>query len=182
MSYEKVIITISGYHGVGKTTVAKLISQKLGIRHISSGLLFRKIAKERGVSIEKLSKMAEEDPTIDRLIDDRLIEEASKGGIVADALLAGWLLKDIATLKVWLKAPLEVRVKRIAEREGKDYETAYKETLERELSEKKRFKLLYNIDLDDLSIYDYVISTHMITITTLKRIVALIVKDVVKRL
>lgn len=162
--------------------MAKLISQMLGIKHVSSGTLFRKIAKEKGVSIEKLSKMAEEDPTIDRLIDSRLVEEASKGSMVADALLAGWLLRDVATLKIWLKAPLEVRVKRIAEREGKDYEVAYKETLERELSEKRRFKMFYNIDLDDLSIYDYVISTHMIDITTLKRVVTLIVKDAIGRL
>ena len=44
-------VTISGLHGTGKTTYARILSKDFGLRHISAGDLFRQIAKGKGVSI-----------------------------------------------------------------------------------------------------------------------------------
>ena len=41
-----VTITISGSPGSGKTTIAKLLAKKLGIKYVYSGDIFRKKAKE----------------------------------------------------------------------------------------------------------------------------------------
>ncbi len=48
---------------------------------------------------------------------------------------------------------------RVANREGKSYETALLETEEREKSEKTRYRMVYGIDMEDISIYDIVLNT-----------------------
>jgi len=180
MSKENITIAIAGLHGVGKSSVARYIANKYRLKYVSSGELFRKIANEYGVSLEKLSKMAETDPSIDNMIDKRIKIEGSKGRVVGDALLSGWMLKDIADIKIWLKAPLEVRVKRISDREGRPYKDVYRETVIREESERRRFKKYYSIDIDDLSIYDYVISTHLLNLDTVIRVVDEIIKGFIE--
>ncbi len=174
---KDLIITVSGVHGVGKSTLSKYISSKYGFKRVSSGELFRMIASEKGISLEELSSIAEKDPTIDRMIDERMRRECSSGGCVGDGLLAGWMLKDVAHIKIWLKCPLEIRVRRIAEREGREYSEVYRETLIREESEFRRFKRFYGIDVDDLSIYDFIFDTSKIKLDTLYKIIDLIIED-----
>lgn len=151
------IITISGLTGSGKTTVAKALAKKFGLHHISAGEVFREMARERGISLAEFSKLAETHPELDREVDKRQAKMAKAGDVIVDGRLSGWMVK--ADLKIWLKAPLDVRAKRVAERENKIFELALKETEEREKSELKRYKEIYNIDLNDLSPYDVVLNT-----------------------
>jgi len=150
------LIAISGDHGAGKSTVAKELAKRLGLRHLSAGEIFRRMAEEKGMGLKEFSEYAEKHPEIDLEIDRRLGEV--KGEAVVDGRLAGWMVKG-ADLRVLFTAPLEVRVRRIAEREGRDLQEVREETLAREESERKRFKELYGIDIDDLSIFDLVINT-----------------------
>ena len=80
----------------------------------------------------------------------------------------GYLLKDIANFKILLSCPLETRIKRMAERDQTTYEEKLKETLLREKSERERFKILYNIDLEDEEkaegVYDFIINTKDLTV------------------
>jgi cytidylate kinase len=64
-------ITISGLPGSGTTSLARYISSKGEYDLISAGELFRTIAKERGIDIVQLGKIAENDLSIDALIDVR---------------------------------------------------------------------------------------------------------------
>jgi cytidylate kinase len=164
-----VVVAVSGPHGAGKTTVARFLAKKLGLRYLSAGDVFRRMAAERGVSLEEFSRYAEKNVKIDEGIDRRTVEEARRGNVLVDARLAGWLLND-ADLKILLTAPLEVRVRRIAEREGRPYEEVLRETVKRERSEEKRFKKLYGIDLSDLSPFDIVLNTERISIEEMKKI------------
>ena len=50
-------ITISGKAGSGKSTVAKLLSEKLNLRHYSIGDLMRAIADEKGLNLLELNKI-----------------------------------------------------------------------------------------------------------------------------
>jgi cytidylate kinase len=156
-----VVITISGPHGTGKSTYAKYIASKLGLRYVSAGLLFRQIASERGLSLKELSEICEKDMEIDKMIDERSKNMMMEGNVLVDAQLSGHLAKDIDSFKIYLMAPFQERVERIAKRDGKNEEEVRNETLMRELSEKKRFKQFYNIDLDDISIYDLVLNTAL---------------------
>jgi cytidylate kinase len=155
-----VLLTISGLSGSGKTTVASGLSKRLGFLHISAGEVFRELARQRALSLEQLSWLAETDPKIDKLVDQRQAELAgSHENIVVDGRLSAWILKgDIA---VWLKAPLEVRADRIARREGEDRATALRETQARDRSEAARYHAFYNIDAANLDIYDLIIDTRL---------------------
>ncbi len=152
------IITISGPPGSGKSTLAKLLSVKLGMELVSVGDIFRKKAENRCMSLEEFGLLAKRSEDIDRKIDEeqkRIAEE--KDNIILEGRLSGFLVD--ADLKVWLKAPLEIRAERIAQREGKSCSAAMAETSEREQCERERYLNYYNIDIKDLSVYDLVIDS-----------------------
>jgi len=156
------IITIGGLPGTGTTTISKLVSEKYGLKHVCAGFIFRDMAKEMNMELGEFSKYAEKNPEIDKMIDKKQVELAARGNIILEGRLAAWMLKnnDIKpTLSIWLMAPPMVRCKRISERESEDINTALKNMVNRENSEKKRYKEIYNIDIDDLSIYDIVIDS-----------------------
>ncbi|OYT53257.1 MAG: cytidylate kinase, partial [Candidatus Altiarchaeales archaeon ex4484_2] len=69
------------------------------------------------------------------------------------------------------------RAKRIALREGIGVKEARNGIIDREKSERRRYKLIYDIDLDNLSVYDLVISTGVFDKKATLDIVADAVKD-----
>jgi len=152
-------ITISGLPGSGTTTVAKLLSEELSVELISAGEMFRQIAKEKKLQLEHFNKLAETDDDFDRQIDERQGEEAMKReNVIVEGRLSGFFVPD-ADLKIWLKAPVEIRARRIASREGIAYEEALSAMKKRECSENNRYEQYYGINLNDLFIYDLVIDS-----------------------
>lgn len=153
-------ITISGPPGSGKTTVAKILSERLKIKLISAGEVFRRLAFEKGMSLEEFSKHAELNPEIDILVDkvQREMAEKEKDAII-EGRLSGWMIKN-AELKVYIFADAEVRYSRIAKREGKDLSVVRKETLLREEVEIRRYQKFYGIDIEDWRIYDLIINSN----------------------
>lgn len=168
---QGLIITISGPHGTGKSTYARALADALNLRYVCAGELFRELAKERKMSLEDFSRLAEKDPSVDRMIDERTKTKAKEGGVVIDAQLGAWMLKDLADVKVLLVASDDVRFKRIAQRERMSLEAARRETLAREEIQKRRYEKYYGIDVDDLSIYDLKINTGTYPIDRTKSII-----------
>lgn len=162
------ILTISGLHGTGKSTIAKLITEKLGLQYYSTGKAFRDLAQEMNMTLEKFSEYAEKNPEIDKELDSKIIGIARKGNIIIDSQLSGYILKSIADFKILLICPLEIRIKRMAERDNVNYKLKLRETEIREKTELERFKRLYNIDLSDQEeiqdLYDLIIDTENLTI------------------
>jgi cytidylate kinase len=165
------VITVSGPHGTGKSTYAKALANALKLRYISAGEIFRELAKEKKMSLETFSHLAEQDPAVDKMIDERTKMIAKEGGVVIDAQLAAWMVGNLADLKLLLLAPNEVRFKRIAQRERVSFSAAKKETLAREEIQKRRYKKYYGIDVSDLSIYDLKIDTSTHPIDRTKSII-----------
>ncbi|HIH43772.1 MAG TPA: AAA family ATPase [Candidatus Methanoperedenaceae archaeon] len=152
-------IVISGLPGSGKSTLSKILSAHYGLPLCSAGEMFRQLARERCVSLAEFGRLAETDPGIDRLIDERqkkLAEE--KSDLVLEGRLSGFLVNS--DIKIWLKAPIEVRSRRIASREGKSFEAAKEETVNREMCEATRYMEYYGIDISDLDIYDIIIDSN----------------------
>ena len=169
------IITISGLHGTGKSTIGKIISKELNLEYYSTGKAFRELAQEYNMDLKEFTQYAEEHPEIDINLDNKIIEIAKKGDIVIDSQLSGHILKDLADFKIHLTCPIETRVKRMAERDNANFETKYTETILREESELQRFKRLYNIDLKDFktleSIYDLIINTENLSIDEVVKLI-----------
>ncbi len=162
------ILTISGLHGTGKSTIGKLIAENLGIRYYSTGMAFRDLAKDMNMTLEEFTKYVENHSEIDNKLDEKVIEIAKLGNVIIDSQLTGYLLENIATFRILLSCPLETRVKRMAERDNISYNNKLKETILREDSELKRFKKLYNIDLSDKKAisktYNLILATENLSI------------------
>ena len=62
-------ITISGVIGSGKSTVAKMLAQKLGWQYYSTGMAQRKIAEEMGLTTIELNALTTKKKSIDERID-----------------------------------------------------------------------------------------------------------------
>jgi len=155
------IITVSGPHGTGKSTYAARLADALRIRHVSAGALFRRIAKEKRISLEDLGEKALEDSSIDKLVDERTRAEAEKGNVVVDGQLAGWVLKDRSDLRIYLTAPEDVRLERIAKRDKVTLEKARVQTERRESVQRERYSRHYGFQVEDRSIYHLVLDTSL---------------------
>jgi cytidylate kinase len=152
-------ITISGLPGSGTTTVAKLLAKELALDVISAGEMFREIAEEKNLPLEQFSKLAEDNDDLDRWIDEKQEKEALKReNVIVEGRLSGFFVSH-ADLRIWLKAPVEVRAGRVAGRENIAYEEALSAMKSREQSEYMRYENYYGIHLDDLSIYDLIIDS-----------------------
>ena len=155
-------ITISGPPGSGKTTACNRLSEKLGLKAVVFGKIFRELAAEKHLSLIEFGALAEKDPSIDRAIDDRILQIARENeDIILESRLSAYMLSrnSIPAFKIYLGASPEVRMSRIGVREGQTLEDAKKETLERQASEAKRYMMYYNIDINDMSVYDLVVNT-----------------------
>ena len=168
----KRVITIGGLHGTGKSSVADSIAKRFGLTRVSAGVIFRSLAKERGMTLEEFSRIAEGDLDIDQLIDTTQKKAAAEGSAIIDGQLAAWMAGNNADLKILLTAPIEVRIKRIAERDGTEFEVAKRETIAREGSEKARYFEYYKIDISDTSIYDLILNTGKYDLEGVTEIVA----------
>jgi len=167
----KITIAISGPPGSGKTTIAKMLARDLKLRYVSAGELFRRLAEEKKLTLEELSLLAEKDYRIDLEIDRRSHEEALKGNVVLDGHLTAWIVRDIADFTIYLTAPLHVRVERIARRDGRSISDVLRETIVREWSQLRRYKMIYGIDVRDTSWFDITINTAKYTIDEVYEII-----------
>lgn len=153
------LLTISGLPGSGTTTVSRLLSDKYNLEMISAGEVFRSLAKEYGMTLAEFGSLAESDDSIDLKIDERQKEIAdTRDNIILEGRLAGHMAQR--AMKVWIKASVDVRVRRIVSREGSSFDDKLAETIEREASEAVRYSNIYGIDINDLSIYDLVIDSE----------------------
>ena len=162
------IITISGKAGSGKSTVAKEVAKKLKLKHYSIGDLMRKIAKEKNISLIDLSKLAEKDTSIDTELDKKNIELRDEDNFVIDGRLTAYF-SPYADLKVFLDCEDKVRAERILKdkregEKGKNIQQLTKIIKQREQSERKRYKELYNIDYHDKKLYNLMIDTTNLSI------------------
>ena len=51
-----ITIAISGPHGAGKSTLARKVAKYFGLRYISAGMLFRRMAEKTGMNLSEFSK------------------------------------------------------------------------------------------------------------------------------
>jgi cytidylate kinase len=154
-------ITVSGLPGSGTTSLSRYLAQRHNFTMISAGEVFRECAQKHNLELAEFGRLAEQDPTFDKMIDARQKEIAEeKDNIIVEGRLSGWMVEK-ADLKIWLFAPINCRIDRIVYRDQiADDETAKKITLERERCEAGRYSAYYNIDINDLSIYHVILNSE----------------------
>lgn len=164
---KKHIITIAGKPGSGKSTTANKVAELLTFTRFSSGDLMREIAHGRGITLEEVNKLAENEPSIDHEVDTSLKRLGENDRIVIDSRLAfHWIPQSF---KVYLDLDLDLAAARIFRdmnkqrvMSGEDAATVHEVLIQlhdRLASERRRYKTLYGIDPYDTSHFDLVIDT-----------------------
>jgi CMP/dCMP kinase len=156
-------ITISGAIGSGKSTVSRLLAEKLKCNYYSVGQIMRELAKERGISLLELAKVAENDSTIDKALDKKQKEIGKKdANFIMDSRLGFHFLPD--SCKIFLDVNIKEAAKRIfnenrADEGYKSLDDAINFIKKRSQSEKKRYKEYYGIVFPDKKLFDIWIDT-----------------------
>ncbi len=152
------IIAISGFSGTGKNTLGEKLAQKYNLKHIQFS--FKDIAKKENKSLLEVQKEANLDFSYDKKLDEKIINEAKTGNCVITTWLAPWMIKE-CDLRIWLFAPLDVRVERIAKRDNMTINDAKNHVLARDRDNIERYKRVYSIDITDQSIFDICLNTSL---------------------
>ncbi len=165
------IITLSGSAGSGKSTVGKLLAQKLNLKHYSTGDFMRKMARDKNLSLEDLGKIAEGDRSIDVALDEQQIELAEKeDDFIIDGRLSFKFIPK--SIKIFLDGELKTRAERILRDvhikniRKEEYAENIREMVEkietRKECERTRYLKYYDIDPYDMKHYDLVVDTSNI--------------------
>ena len=156
-------ISLAGDLGSGKSTVAKIITERTGATYYATGAIMREVAKRYGMDIAAFNVYAETHPETDHEIDDGLVRLSDDPrDLIIDSRMAWHFTRG--TFRVYMTTEPEISAARImaAKRDTEQFgtleETAAQITRRRE-SEKKRYRELYNVDLTDYNNYTLIIDT-----------------------
>lgn len=173
------IITISGTPGSGKSTVAKILVEKLHAERIYVGGIRRDLAKEKGMTLEELNQYALSHPETDVDVDKKAAAEAqklekTKKIVVVEGRTQFHFLPE--SIKIFITVDVEEAARRIwkdlqhadlqqQRNEGKIGSLAeMKESIEKRFeNDQMRYKKYYNLDITNQRQYDLVIDTTKIT-------------------
>lgn len=169
------IISISGTAGSGKSTIAKLLAEKLGAERIYVGGLRRQLALDKGMSLAQLNEYALEHPETDVDIDKLAAQQArslaEKKLVIIEGRTQFHFLPE--SIKLYIKVDLAEGARRIWQDLQKNNERnegqfnsleevlAYQKT--RQANDLARYKKYYNLDHSDEKQYDFVLDTSHIS-------------------
>jgi len=163
------IITISGIPGSGKTTVGRMLAERLGYRFYSMGDLRGKMAMERGMTIDQLNELGNKEAWTDRDVDEYQKELGRKED---DFIVDGWMSWHFIphSFKVLLKVDPGQAAERVFRHQRPDEDKkatvpALKGMLDSRVEQSSaRYSKYYGIDdFLDSRHYDLVLDTNTIT-------------------
>ncbi|MCL4558649.1 MAG: cytidylate kinase family protein [Deltaproteobacteria bacterium] len=183
------IITISRGTFSGGEKLAECLSKRLGYTPVSREVILR-AASEYGVSEENLITAMEKKPSLkerlaldlDRFhylsfIQAALCEKAKDNNIIYHGHGGHLLLKGVShVVKVKVIADMEQRIRFAMERNKFTREEAVRYIYSIDTQREKWTKFLYDVDWNDPSLYDIVVSLKKITIPTACEMIAVMVK------
>ncbi len=159
-------ITITGKLGSGKSTICREL-KSMGYEVITAGDIFRDVAAEKGLTVVELNELAQNDTSIDKLIDSRTAELGKiKDRCIFDCRLGWFFVPD--SFKVFIDVDIQTAAMRIMNDTGrvaetyKSVEEAIKAIQKRQELEQDRYIKLYNADIYDLGNYDKVLDSSKI--------------------
>lgn len=158
------VITITGEVATGKSTIAHALLERLvHWRKANTGQKFREICAARGWTIQKVSFLPDE---VHMEVDSwqKMLAE-TEHNLIIEGRLAGWLTKDMAhVFQVYCYTPIDIRVKRYMEREGKTEKDAREDIEFRDARDVLKYQRTYGLqDYRDPLFYDLIIDTSVNT-------------------
>ncbi|WP_370214959.1 viperin family antiviral radical SAM protein [Mesoflavibacter profundi] len=155
-------ITLSGFAGTGKSTVGKLIQEKLNYQFLSIGNYTRSYAKEKyQMSINEFQKLCHSKPEIDYKIDRDFLKLCNQDYLVIDYRLGFHFVKD--SFNVILQVSDDIAYDRITKMNRKDENLSLKAIKDRNYIMNERFKEKYKIDFSDRNNYHLSVDTDKLS-------------------
>lgn len=144
-------VTVSGKSGTGKSLFGKKLAREMGLRYLSSGDLFRRVAKEKGYSVEKFAGVRKRD--IDLAIDERTLKSSLEGNCVIVGRLACLAAGKSAEVRLLLTADPKVISQRLRKDKNRKYyqkplEEVMRMILDRDQRDARKYEEYYGIDID----------------------------------
>ena len=173
----KISIIISGPAAVGKTTLAASLASEFDLKLYNGGDILKSIAEKEGYDVEgtdwwdtskaaKFMKERKRNSIFDRKVDQKLIDISNKGNVVITSHTLPWL--PSYPIKFWLSASQESRSKRMAKRDGISLKEALMIVKLRDEENKKIYGKIYGAEIGkDLSVFDFVLNTEILTLNSL---------------
>lgn len=165
-------IIISGMPAVGKTTVSKMVGERLQLQTVGGGDVLKEMAVEEGYSpggedwwdtdegmrfLEERKKSSE----FDKEVDARLIQKAKKGNVVITSYPLPWL--SSTGVKVWLSGNVKSRARRMSKRDHLSRSKCLRILSVRDVENYRLYKKIYKIEFGkDLRPFDLVVDTDSI--------------------
>jgi len=143
------VVTLGGPPGSGKSTAGRRVAEALSLEFRSAGEIFRAEARRHGMDLEAFGHFAAQHPEVDRELD-RSMQALARPGRVLEGRVQGPLCRraGVPVYDVIVTAREDVRVRRVAERDGEPLELARAKVRDREAAERARYLDFYGIDLD----------------------------------
>lgn len=164
------IISISGLPGSGKSTIAKMLAEKLGFERFYMGAIMRQIADDKGITLLDLMKRAETDSSIDEDVDKYVTDLGKqKDDFIIESRTAFYFIPQ--SFKVFVKVDFDEAAKRIwkdlqkntddrkTEERAKSVEELIEKLKERNEVDIARYQKYYGFDFTNESNYDFVINS-----------------------
>ena len=162
-------IVISGPPAVGKSTVARSLAERYGLRLVSGGDVLKEMAREKGFDPAgedwwdtpqgmKFLSVRENDFSFDREMDARLVEMCGHGGVVITSYTLPWLTSS--AVRVWLDCSQDVSARRMQDRDGVNAKDAYRIARDRYDRNMRLYERHYGFKFGrDDSVFEIVVQT-----------------------
>ncbi len=186
---KKIVICISGMAGTGKSTLAKKLAQKYGLKYCSGGDALRTLAAEQGNNSAgngwwespeglRFLERRKTDSTFDKAVDNKLLEFAEEGNVLLDSWTMPWLVKG--GFKIWLAASVEKQAQRISGRDNMTVDQSLAALKEKEAKTKAIYKELYGFSLgEDFSPFDLILDTDNLSADEVFEVLSKVVDNLV---
>lgn len=160
---QQVRITLGGVAGSGKSTVAKILSERTGAPFASVGKFAREVAeREYGVSINEFQKLSADNPELDARIDAYIQEWCDKRkSFIADYRLGFKFVRNSFRVLLTVTDPVATARIQSANRKGENTNTA--QIYDRNERMRVRFQETYGVDFTDPKHYDLIVPTDALT-------------------
>ena len=186
---KKAVICISGMAGTGKSTLAKKLAQKYGLKYYSGGDALRVLAAEEGYNSSsngwwespdglRFLDERKKDSSFDKVVDEKLLEYAAEGNVLLDSWTMPWLVKE--GFKIWLSASVDKQAERIAKRDKMTIEEAHKALEQKESRTKAIYKKLYGFALgEDFAPFNFILDSDNLSAEEVFQVLCNVVDNVV---